>query len=136
MSDYANFKVDVPQYLGFELEAFRDKLFSLAISEPSKYFRIREQVVKHVKTEAVKNLYETIFNTLKYGKVSKNGAWIASEMPFSPSVPDVHINQIALSAAKTLNRILDEEVLDLLIPIDYKQIATKRLTLKGEANVV
>jgi len=129
------FRIDANQYLGHSFESYRDYLFSLAISDPSKYFKIREAVVTHVKREAVKNLYQTLFNTLIYGKkTGPTGAWISQDLQKEPQVPSAKVNEICLSAAKTLDHILDE-VLDLIVPLDYKTIATRRLTLQGEANI-
>ena len=136
----ANFKIDTAQYLGQLYGLYRDEAFSLAIGNPSSYFQYRKRVVDYVKTKAIKNLYDVIYNVLVNGdETDANGT--PANKPFGddfnlsiPNVPEARVNEIALSAAKTLDRILDE-VLDLVCPLDYHTIASKRLEMKGEAGV-
>lgn len=135
------FRIDANAYLGHNYSSFRDKLFSLAIANPSQYFKIREEVVKKVKETAVKNLYETIYDVMNDGTIAtlnvgaKNPIVTvvpAATFDFKPQVPPQKINEVSLSIAKTLDKCLDS-VLETIIPIDYHSIAAKRLAVTGEA---
>ena len=128
------FRIPVNDYLGHNYNAFRDRLFAMAISNPSDYFKMREAIVKDVKTKAVKDLYNVLYDTLTEGttgggrSVDKGGV----SFEFKPALPPQSANELCLGAAKTLDKILDD-VLDIIIPIDYHSIASKRLEMKGSS---
>lgn len=127
------FRIPVNDYLGHEYSAFRDRLFAMAISNPSSYFSMREAIVKDVKSEAVKNLYNVIYDTMTVGRVgNRNINQGGINFDFKPHVPPQKVNEISLGAAKTLDKILDD-ILDIIIPIDYHSIASKRLEMKGSS---
>ena len=135
----SQFRIDPNAYLGHNYASFRDKLFSLAIADPKKYFAIREEVVRKTKQNAVKQLYETIFDVMDQGTVDGNPIVTVPGLPagfvFSPKVPPQKINEVSLSAAKTLDKILDD-ILEIVVPLDYKSIAAKRLAVTGEASAM
>lgn len=136
MSDSQNFKVDTSNFLGLKYNEYRNKMYALAISKPSDFFALREKVLDEVKTKAIGNLYETIYNVLSDGKVTTTQITTASGVSLpSPSYPKQKINEISLSAAETLDRILDE-VINIILPLDYKSLASARLTQKGEAGLM
>lgn len=136
MAEQAIFRIDVNAYLGHNYNLFRDKLFSLAIGSPSQYFSLREEVVKKVKEQAVKNLYETIFDIMVHGEVDGAAIEVAGvDFEFVPNVPPQKVNEMSLSAAKTLDKILDD-ILEIICPLDYKSIASKRLSMHGEATTI
>lgn len=134
MSSSMNFKIDTSSYLGQQYDGYKNELLGVALANPSKYFKIRKNVVDYVKKEAVKNLYDVIYYTLKEGKKT-DGSKIDDELPEGPEVPPIEINEIALTASRTLNKILDE-VLEKIVPVSYKDLAGQRLMMKGEANAL
>ena len=62
-----NFKIDTKNYLGMEHEAYKTKLFQLAITKPEAYFELREQVLNNVKTQAVSTQYDIYYHLLSRG---------------------------------------------------------------------
>jgi len=132
----ANFRVNVSQFLGQKNAEYRDSLYSLALSKPTEYFTFRKEANAYIKEEALKNLYNVIYDALNTGKRTVTGANIGSFMPAGgPQVSEKIINEIALSAAKTLNAILDE-VMEHIAPLDYKTIANQRYKIGGEASEI
>ena len=136
-------QVDTSDILGFEFSAYQDKIKSMALSEPSKYFRLREVVQSKVKKDAVENLYKVFFNILRNG-TDKDGTAISAPaiggvgggaaVPLGKvGYPTMKTNEFALNASATLNEILDE-LIEIILPIDYKNIAMSKMKLKGEAN--
>ena len=132
----ANFRVNVSQFLGQKNAEYRDSLYSLALSKPTEYFTFRKEASSYIKEEALKNLYNVIYDALNTGKKTGTGVSIGSNMPAGgPQVSEKIINEIALSAAKTLNAILDE-VMEHIAPLDYKTIANQRYKVAGEASEI
>ena len=43
------FKIDTNDVLGINYSAYKTKVYALALSEPNKYYKIREQVVATIK---------------------------------------------------------------------------------------
>ena len=130
-----NFKINTSDYLGMNHEAYKTRLFQLALTQPDDYFKLRELVLERVKTDAVSNQYDVFYNLLSEGTSSEN-APIVPEFAglFKPSVPLQETNQFALKASKTIDAICEEAV-EMLIPMDYKEIAEKRLKKRTEGNL-
>ena len=134
-----NFRIDTGDYLGIEHEAYKTKLFQLALTDPDEYFKLREKVLEIVKKDAVSNQYDVYYNLLSEGKTS-GGIPIVNALGqkyvklFKPCVPLQETNQFALKASKTIDAIC-EEAIELLIPMDYKDIAEKRMKKKTEGNL-
>ena len=57
---------------------------------------------------------------------------VAIETVFKPAYPNQSITEFALGAAKTLDKICDE-CIEIIIPMNYRDLAESRLARKGEA---
>ena len=130
------FKIDTSIELGQAYSSYKNKLYKMAISEPAKYYELRERTVAAIKKAAVAKIYDTLYYFLKDGildgvKASANN--MGADL--KPQLPSSRINAIALGSAETLDNIL-EDAIKLLLPVDYKAIAEAKLTQKGEANIV
>jgi hypothetical protein len=126
------FKIDTNDVLGINYSAYKTKVYALALSEPSKYYGIREKVVGAMKTAAVKNIYEIIYNFLKDGETGTTGVNLQAMIGAKPGYPSSKINEIALGAAESLDAII-EETLKICLPCDYNNLAQQKLTQKGAA---
>ena len=133
-----NFKIDTGDYLGIAHEAYKTRLFQLALTKPDDYFKLREEVLAKVKRDAVATQYDVYYNLLSEGTDSNGGPLVTvntSLAPyFKPCVPLQETNQFALKASKTIDAIC-EEAIEMLIPMDYKEIAEKRLKKRTEGNL-
>ncbi len=127
------FKIKVTDVLGIDYNAYKAKVYALALSDPSKYYRIREQVVSAIKTAAVTQIYEVIYGFLKDGIAGPGVSLESANMiGCKPKFPSSKINTIALGAAESLDNII-EETIKICLPANYDDIAQKKLTQKGEA---
>ena len=139
MSETANFRINVNQFLGQKNAEYRDSLYSLALSSPKEYFEFRKKASEFIRTEALKNLYNVIYDALNTGMRYEGRTTtkpLGTKMPDGgPQVSEKIINEIALSASKTLNSILDE-VMEHIAPLDYKTIANQRYKVAGEASQI
>ena len=131
-----NFKINTSDYLGIAHEAYKTKLFQLALTKPDDYFKLREQVLATVKRDAVATQYDVYYNLLSEGKTSHGFPIVETRFQdiFKPCVPLQETNQFALKASKTIDAIC-EEAIEMLIPMDYKDIAEKRLKKRTEGNL-
>ena len=128
----ADFKLDTADYLSIEYSAFRDDMLELALSKPSEYFALRKTVLKAVKKDAVENMYKTYYNLLSAG-TDVSGSKIADG--FVPHYPKQLVNQFALGAAKTIDKIA-EDAIELLLPRNYKDIANERTSTKSKGEMI
>jgi hypothetical protein len=147
MADTMNFKLDTSDYLGHEYEEFKQSLMELALSEPKKYFELRKNVMRAVKVQAVKDVYDTYYNMLTEGLnkagdrrllSAPGGAILPSDGyiqgGFKPHISKQKVNEFALQAAKTLDDIAEKAV-EMIIPADYRTIAENRQVMKTAGNL-
>ena len=73
----SNFRINPVNQLGLEHRKFKDKVLQVAISEPSKYFKIRGECLEILLRNQVSAIYDLIYNVLTSGEV--DGANIFAE---------------------------------------------------------
>ena len=124
----SRFEVDTNDYLGFKYEAYRNEMYAIALATPSDYFKIRKEVLGKVKNEAIKDIYTSFYKILSLGEDQGSNKIIkpATGAPLIPGFPQQEVSKIALKAARTLDALLDE-VINIILPADYKKLATSRL---------
>jgi hypothetical protein len=130
MTDF-NFKIDPSNYAGIDHEAYRSDMLNLALTRPTEYIQLRKDVLQAVKKQAVNTQYAIYYNLLTKGKTPE-GMTILDGKPskplealFCPHVPNQVVNEFALKASKTIDKI-SEEAIELILPQDWKQIADNR----------
>ena len=136
------FQVDTNDVLGFSYGAYISSVTALSLSNPGQYHALRASVLKSVKTEAVKDLYNTIFNILNKGTTVEGqtitaGTGLATlgQAPYIPGYPSQKINDIALLIARDMSDHLDD-VVDIILPHNFERLASAALSLKGRASVL
>ena len=117
-------------------EAYKTKLFQLALTKPDDYFELRAEVLTKVKQNAVALQYDVYYYLLSDGNDSTNSPIVQAKFRniFKPCVPLQETNEFAMKASKTIDAICEEAV-EMLIPMDYKEIAEKRLKKRTEGNL-
>ena len=146
MGDNFNFKIDPSDYRGIEHEEFRTNLLNLALTRPTEYNKLRMNVLKKVKKAAVESQYAIYYyyyllteGLSVNGKVKSNHILsdVAESMEhvgiFKPSVPKHIVNEFALKASATIDKIA-EEAINMILPDDWKTIADQRLYTKTKGN--
>ena len=124
------FKIDTEDFLGLKYESYKNELYAMALSTPSEYFKLRKSVLEVVKTQAIKDIYTQFYNLLSKGQ-DINGAAIGT-LP-EPGFPAQQVSKFALKAASTLDKILEESI-EILLPINFRDLATKRLEDQSKQN--
>ena len=91
------------------------------------------QVSKIKKIEPYHNMYDVIYNLLRYGIINDNGTekqvCVSSASPFYPSNM---VNDEATKISATLNSIIDD-IIDIIHPSDYEALALDKMRLKAKA---
>ena len=133
----SDFKIDPSDYLSIDYETYRDDMLELALSQPADYFELRKAVLKAVKRQACIDQYNIYYNLLTSGKKTDGSSIFAggpepkAAAAFKPKYPKQLVNQFALGAAKTIDKI-SEDAVELILPRDYKSIANERTSTKSK----
>jgi hypothetical protein len=122
-------------------------MLALALSRPSEYFQSRKNVLAAVKRTAVANIYAIYYDLLTEGKDGSDAhnklltgdfaVGIAAETvnAFVPNYPKQKVNEFALGAAETIDKIA-EDAIEILLPRGYEDIAKERSSTKGKARLI
>ena len=116
----SSFRVDPLNYLGEKYNAYLAKMYTLALSKPTEYLQLRENVKETVKRTAVTAIYSEYYSILTSGKTS-NGTCIYGTTQYTPNYPEQEVNDFCIGAAKSLNEILDK-LCDIIIPDNMNKI--------------
>ena len=131
-----NFKVDVNNYLGNQYNTFKTELYRIALTNPELYFKIRKNLLEKVSYGAIGKLYDTFFQALSNGLDSDGRPlFVIDGKNIPPSYPNQKINQFSLDASVTLNEII-EELVEILMPIDFNTLMNKKLASVGNAKTL
>ena len=94
------FKVTPKNILGLEAQKFKSKLLALALSEPSTYFELRDEVYQKIVETNVEQAYNLYWSILTDGIVGGNQIKVLkkdrSEFNFTPKLPESEVNTFAL----------------------------------------
>ena len=130
------FKLDTNDVLGLNYQKYCEKIKSLALSKPSEYFDLRQEVLEKVKADAVGNLYNTLFAVLSEGKdLAGNPIGKLGTEKFVPCYPSQKINDFALGAATDMAEWINDAI-DIILPDDFEKIAMGKLRLKGKGSSI
>ena len=126
----SNFEINTDDYLGFEYEEYLNNINAMAISKPSDYYKMRAELLARVKKKVVKDVYDAYYKLLTSEPIGKfNG------QDLIPHYPTQKASKFALEASATTNAILNK-ALEIVLPIDYSNIANQKLVQKGEAGKI
>jgi len=131
-----NFRINPSDYLGIAHEEFKTEILQLALTKPSEYFDLRKRVLANVKKAAVQQQYYIYYRLLTNGStlsVPDDGA-VANDAMFTPNIPKQKVNEFALKASKTIDKIA-EEAIEMILPADWKQIADNRTFSKTKSTL-
>jgi hypothetical protein len=123
----SNFEIDTNDYMGFEFEEYLNDINAMAISKPAEYYQMRSDMLKLVKKKVIKDVYTAYYTLLTTQQVGTfNGK------PLVPNYPTQKASKFALEASATTGAILNK-ALEIVLPIDFTNIAHTKLMQKAEA---
>ena len=120
--------------LGIQFNQYKNEVYSASITDPSTYFKKRNEMEILLKEVLVTNMFNTIYDLLRYGIIKdKNGVeikvCIGEAVPYYPSNL---VNDEAQKITATFNEIIDD-IIKILMPADYEDIARDKLRIKARA---
>ena len=147
MADF-NFKIDVCDFRGIEHEEFRTNLLNLALTKPTEYNKLRMHVLRKIKKAAVDAQYGIYYYLLTEGCSASDdgktkGNNILADLRdgtenhkeiFKPNVPKHIVNEFAMKASATIDKIA-EEAINMILPDDWKTIADQSLYSKTKGTM-
>jgi len=141
----ASFRVNTSNYLGISHNNYKNNLLQMALTNTDKYFKLRSIVVKKVKEDAIRQMYETFYNVMTRGtdlagnpiapNIQVEDELGANVAVFQPEYPEQKVCEFALGCTRTLEALC-EECVQIIMPADYRELAMGRLARKGEANLL
>ena len=148
MANGFDFKIDVSDFRGIEHEEFRTNLLNLALTKPTDYNKLRMVVLRKIKKAAVDAQYGIYYYLLTDGCEAANGGKTKGQNIladvrtgfqeyqdlFVPRVPKHIVNEFAMKASATIDKIA-EEALNMILPKDWKTIADERIYSKTKGAI-
>ena len=117
----------------FQFSQYKQKVYSLSVTNPAEYFKTREVMEEILKRVLVTNMYDVIYNLLRYGIINDNGTETEVCIGKSkPNYPSNLVNDEAIKISATLNSIIDD-IIDIIHPSDYEALALDKMRIKAKA---
>ena len=120
--------------LGIQFNQYKNTVYSASITDPATYFKKRNEMEKLLKEVLVTDMFNTIYDLLRYG-IIKNKAGTEVNVCIGDAVPYYPSNLVNDEAQKitaTFNEIIDD-IIKILMPADYEDIAKDKLRIKARA---
>ena len=132
----SKFFLETDDVLGFSYQSYLSSIRGHSLAKPSEYYQMRAAVTQSVISEAVRNLYTTIFQILKNGRKFDGGV-IANSHGFGtgnfvPNFPSHKINDYNIEISSILGDALNK-IIDILLPDDFTKLASAKLSIQGKS---
>lgn len=124
-----NFKLDTSNYIGFKYKKYLTNMRAMALTEPNKYAKLRNEVITKLTDQLSKDWYDRTYDILTNGKTTG----IDLGLPELPEYPSQELAKLALSHTQTIVDMMDE-IVDLLIPEEYLTTAVAQLEAKRKTS--
>ena len=115
--------------LSLDYNKYKNSIYALSLSQPSEYFRLREECENALIDSVLTDLYDKIYTVLRDGKINKKSV---TDDRF-PGHPSNITNEICLSITCSLQRFLIDEVLEKLFPANNLSLASAKLVAQNNA---
>ena len=132
-----SFQVSPNNYLGQEYQDHCSKCYSLALSDPKVFYNARAAVTKNLKRDIVKNFYEKIYLVLSKGETTAGTSvygTVLTSREYPVEYPTQKINEIALSFASTIDKMLDE-ITTIILPDKINRVVEEKLSNIGKSTL-
>lgn len=122
------FKLDTSNYIGFKYEKYLNEMRSMALTEPTKYAKLRNEAIDKLSDAVSRDFYNRTYEILTNGVY--NGVTVSDT---KPQYPGPKLAELALSHTQTIVDMMDE-IVDLLFPEKFLATANAQLEFKRKAN--
>jgi hypothetical protein len=132
-----NFRINPDNYLGLQHDKFKNDMMQIALTNPTKYYALRNAVMQNTVRTVVSDMYNKIYLLLTVGKLSDREADASAALDggveiadatakFIPNMSEKEVSDFAMSVATTVRSMLIQAITKLL-PDDYINLASARL---------
>jgi hypothetical protein len=132
-----NFRIDPDNYLGLQHDKFKNDMMQIALTNPTRYYAIRNNVMQNTVRAVVREMYNTVYLLLTKGKLrddqveasatnNQDGSAVEHGGLFIPNMSEKEVSDFAMSVATTVRTMLVQAIHKLL-PDDYINLASARL---------
>ena len=90
--------------LGLDYGRFKQSMYSLSLSNPSEYFKMREKISELLTEDIITSLYNKIYLLLREGKIGKDSVTGGLFVGY----PSNKVNSMALSVASSMEQFLNQ----------------------------
>ena len=120
--------------LGIQFNQYKNTVYSASITDPATYFKKRNDMEKLLKEVLVTDMFNTIYDLLRYGIITDKSGVVTKVCigDAQPNYPSNLVNDEAQKITATFNEIIDD-VIKILMPADYEDIARDKLRIKARA---
>ncbi len=130
-----NFKLNTSNYIGFQYKTYLNQMKAVALTKPSDYAVMRNNIVNELADKLSKEWYDRTYEILTEGKLNgvSLGLKNAEGKAVVPSYPAQELAKLALSHTQTIVDMMDE-IVDILVPENYLATAMHQLEAKRSLN--
>jgi hypothetical protein len=140
------FKTDPLLELGTYATESENVLIQMSLQFPAKYYEARATLLRSLLQDNVRNIYKTVWNALTEGQDAAGGPIIPLDGPlaryrirnprggvfpnYQPRLPESEVNSIALSVTKAFKDVIEEQLVDRIMPKELYKAALERTAAK------
>lgn len=148
-----SYGVDPLRESGLLKNQSNNTMYAIALALPAHYKEMRNNLEIQITHELVKELYTIVFAALRDGQDQKgkglvdltkvpeqfrndnSSAKIGSEFFFNPNIPESEVNEIAYECATALIQLLQDKVVDRIMPVNLSSIANEKIAAKTSMRI-
>ena len=113
-------KKDAADHLGLNYKSYVDKVYALALKNPTLYYESRDKTKQLLIKKLITDSFDTIFDLLRYGQIE---AAMVTPDNYIPSYTTVKCQNFGMDVAKTFEIEIVDKVLEILFPADFLSLA-------------
>lgn len=140
-----SFYTDIIRESGLVRNQTKSLMYSLSIARPAEYNQMRYDLIQKVTWDLVRELYDTIYAALD-GGVTKDGTSlirfdgkaadvVGGVAEFRPCLPEAQINEIAYETASILIKVMEDKVVDELMPSNFTKLANEQIQAQVKTKI-
>ena len=126
-------KKDAADHLGLNYKSYVDKVYALALKNPTTYYESRDKTKQLLIKKLITDSFDTIFDLLRYGQI---GDEMVTPSDYVPSYTTVKCQNYGMDVAKTFEIEIVDKVLEILFPADFQSLAKNSMIAKAATNSI
>jgi hypothetical protein len=142
MAQQRAYAVDPLRESGLLKNQAHNSMYAIALALPAHYREMRTNLEVSVTHQLTKSLYDIIFAALRDGKTPAGVDLVpltaqefarfrqVGQNAYRPNIPEKEVNEVAYECATSLIQMLQDKVVDKIMPVDLSHMATEKIAAK------